>query len=441
MASTLSPLEAHRARLANNETGPRAIMEECLRRSNAGPTHNTYLAQDARCALDMATNLENKFARARRRPPLYGVPVSIKDCFDVAGTVTSCGSRFYASTGRPAPVDSAIVRQLHRAGAMLTGKTHLHPIAYGITGENPDYGDCAQPTPQPADSLLLTGGSSSGAAASVQEGSALVAIGTDTGGSVRVPAALCGLAGYRASLGIGPWQGGHHLAPTFDTIGMLFRDLRDGPAFAQAIFSIALAPAPSAPVRIGFADQEFLQDCSAEVLAAFEAWKTALRNHGAELAPLDTSEWAGAVEIFAGIQAHEAAEIHRGNFAHFEASIAERLAWGASLTDSVVQDLRQQHDIFRRRVHGLFSRFQFLIAPCAPMAALPLGADHSRTRGAILRYTAPISLAGLPVVTLPAGPVGAPYGAGVQLIGAPNTDASLLAYAASLARFLTAPRQ
>ena len=108
---------------------------------------------------------------------------------------------------------------------MITGKTHLHPLAYGITGENPEFGDCLQP----GDDGALTGGSSSGACASVMEGSAVAAIGTDTGGSIRVPAALCGLAGYRASLGRGDWRGAAHLAPSFDTMGWLFRDLEEAP--------------------------------------------------------------------------------------------------------------------------------------------------------------------------------------------------------------------
>ena len=116
------------------------------------------------------------------------------------------------------------------------GKTHLHQLAYGITGENEDYGN----SQQPRDRTLLTGGSSSGAVASVQEGSAMVAVGTDTGGSVRVPAALCGMAGYRASHGLFPedvcWNGGAHLAVSFDTLGLLFEDLRDGPVLGQAVF-------------------------------------------------------------------------------------------------------------------------------------------------------------------------------------------------------------
>ena len=157
--------------------------------------------------------------------------MAVKDCFDVFGYPTTCGSRFYAAQNGIAAEDSFVATRLRRAGAVIMGKTHLHQLAYGITGENSEYGDSLQPS----DPALLTGGSSSGSAASVQEGSAIAAIGTDTGGSIRVPAALCGLAGYRSTLGLGgaaAWAGGTHLAASFDTIGWLFRDLRDGPLLA-----------------------------------------------------------------------------------------------------------------------------------------------------------------------------------------------------------------
>src|SRR5579862_4033834 len=172
----------------------------------------------------------------QKKGPLQNLPISLKDCFDLAGTVTTCGSRFYAQHNTPAPKNSWVAQRLLDLGAILTGKTHLHQLAYGITGENADYGDCLQPR----DATLLTGGSSSGAAASVQEGSALAGIGTDTGGSIRVPAALCGLAGYRASIELAHerrlWRGGVHLAQSFDTLGWLFRDLRDAPLLAEALF-------------------------------------------------------------------------------------------------------------------------------------------------------------------------------------------------------------
>ncbi len=167
------------------------------------------------------------------------------------------------------------------------GKTHLHPLAYGITGENPDYGD----ETQPRDAKLLTGGSSSGGAASVQEGSAAAAIGTDTGGSVRVPAALCGLAGFRASIELaherGLWRGGVHLSQAFDTLGWLFRDLRDAPLLVSALFGLEIPAAASdrgaEKVRIGVVDSEFVSDAEPVVMQGLSHWTARLRDAGAEI--------------------------------------------------------------------------------------------------------------------------------------------------------------
>ncbi|XWK70760.1 amidase family protein [Tunturiibacter gelidiferens] len=327
--------------------------------------------------------------------------------------------------------NSWVAQRLLDAGAIIPGKTHLHPLAYGITGENPDYGDCVQPR----DSSLLTGGSSSGAAASVQEGSALAAIGTDTGGSIRVPAALCGLAGYRASHGVSHgeerWSGAAHLAPSFDTLGLLFRDLRDGPALASAIYDIPSVPAPT-QLRIGYVGDEFTHDCEPEVLSAFAAWKQRLTERPATLTPIDTTFWVDSLEIFASIQASEAAQLHRGHYQHFERAIAERLAWGASITTDQLRLLHRRLEDFRSKMSLLFRQVDLLLIPCAPVSKLFAGQDQSHVRQEILRYTTPVSLAGLPAVTLAGEAIGAPFGTGMQLAAAPMQDGALLSFAASL---------
>jgi Asp-tRNA(Asn)/Glu-tRNA(Gln) amidotransferase A subunit family amidase len=429
--TTPSPLEAMRNALASSLIDARTVATEAARNANSNASHNVYLTSFTAEALERTEQLSRLFPDAQTRPLLYGVPISIKDCFDVAGSVTSCGSRFYAQLHPVAKENSWIAQRLLDAGAILTGKTHLHQLAYGITGENSDYGDCVQPR----DASLLTGGSSSGAAASVQEGSALAAIGTDTGGSIRVPSALCGLAGYRSSLGVSRgeerWAGGYHLAQTFDTIGVLFRDLRDGPALAGAIFDIAPGVTPATP-RIGYVGDDFLHDSEPEVLEAFEACKQHLQQRGATLTRFDTNFWSDSVEIFSTIQASEAAAIHRGYYQHFEPAIGDRLAWGATISAEDLKTFRTRLDNFRLQMSALFRQFDLLIAPCAPVSRLYVGHDQSNARKALLRYTTPASLAGLPAVTLPGAHIGAPFGTGVQLLAAPMQDASLLAFASTL---------
>ncbi len=436
MSETTPPIAAMSAFLRSGEFDPVTVMVEAQKNADVRPGNgNTYLYRDSALAIREALALPAKFPDEASRPPLYGIPVSLKDCFDLAGTVTTCGSKFYATQNPPATANSWIADRLQTQGALITGKTHLHPLAYGITGENPEYGDCLQPR----NTRLLTGGSSSGAVASIQEGSALFAIGTDTGGSVRVPAALGGLAGYRASLGLFPeevcWRGGAHLAPSFDTLGLLFRDLRDGPALGHAVFGIERVTTPLAP-RVGIPDEAFLHDCDPDVLAAYIAWQHRLTEYGATIDTFDTTSWHDCKEIFTTIQASEAAAIHRGHFDQFEASIAERLAWGESVTPSQLVDLHQRLEAFRAAMYELFTRFDFLMLPCAPVSRLVAGEDQSGARARILRYTCPISMGGLPTVTLPgewlSTTKGEHFGTGVQLCAPRLKDGELLALAAAI---------
>lgn len=426
-----SPLQSLRNELASSSTAPSTIAARFAANANSSASRNTYLGSYSDEARIRAQQLPQLFPDEPSRPALYGIPISIKDCFDIAGTITSCGSRFYAQHNPVAAKNSWVAQRLLDCGAILTGKTHLHQLAYGVTGENPEYGDCLQPR----DATLLTGGSSSGAAASVQEGSALAAIGTDTGGSIRIPSALCGLAGYRTSHGIAHgeerWTGGYHLAQTFDTIGLIFRDLRDAPTLASVIFDITPAPT-QAGVRIGYVANHFLHDCEPSVLAALEAWKQHLAQHGAELAPADSTFWTDAPAIYSPIVASEAAAIHHGHFQHFDPVIAERLTYGASIPATEMQNLRARLQKFRHQMSALFETFDFLIAPCAPVSKLRANHDHTESRKAILRYTTPASLAGLPAVTLPGEYINAPIGTGVQLLAAPMQDAALLAFASTL---------
>jgi Asp-tRNA(Asn)/Glu-tRNA(Gln) amidotransferase A subunit family amidase len=436
--SALTSLSQLHAALQSGELSPLDAVEQHLARANSNSGRNVYIAIDRERALRDADEVTRRFA-GRAKPALYGLPISLKDCFDLAGFVTTAGTRFYAQHNAPASEDSAVAARLKEQGAVIVGKTHLHPLAYGITGENPDYGE----ETQPRDAKLLTGGSSSGAAASVQEGSAVAAIGTDTGGSVRVPAALCGLAGFRASIELaharGLWRGGVHLSQAFDTLGWLFRDLSDGPLLAGALFGLQIPATTSdhtagsvrgaAKIRIGVVSPDFVNDAELVVMQGMAHWTERLRDAGAVSSTFDASWWREAWDIYAPIQASEAAAIHAsatgGDYSCFEPRIAERLAWGASLPATEVEQFRSRMAAFRARTDALLREFDFVISPCSPVARLEVGADHTKARKAILSYTTPMSLAGAPVVTLPAE-----NGAGVQLAAARGADARLLAFAA-----------
>ena len=404
-----------------------AMLERCLSQANGSSSRNTYLWLDADWSRSELERLLRPAGNSWTTLPLGGLPVSLKDCFDLAGTVTTQGSKFYARQTPVATQDSWVAARLRAMGAVLTGKTHLHALAYGITGENRDYGDCLQPR----DARLLTGGSSSGAVASVQEGSALAAIGTDTGGSVRVPAALCGLVGYRSSLGWGCWQGGGHLAESFDTIGWLFRHLEDAPLLAQLFVGatgdeVVDWNRPRPLDRFAIVDSGFLHDCQPEVRTSLDQTIGELQALGMRGERVDVSWWEEAHTLFAPIQAVEAAHIHAGHFQEFEEPIRQRLEWGASLTQSAVDSLRQRHAAFRTRMTALLAEHQLVILPSAPVSRLLAGEDHTGIRPRLLRYTAPASLGGLPALAVPCAE------GGMQILAAHGDDPRLLQLATRL---------
>jgi Asp-tRNA(Asn)/Glu-tRNA(Gln) amidotransferase A subunit family amidase len=424
MAAPPGNIRSLRSALANKLTTPTRLAETALGNASRNPSHNTYLWREPAWTLDEAAHAEGMpvgegGAFGDGRGTLWGLPVSVKDCFDLAGSPTTCGTIFYGEKNGVARRDSWVVERLRAAGAVMIGKTHLHPLAYGITGENPEFGDCLRP----GDAARLTGGSSSGACASVMEGSAVAAIGTDTGGSIRVPAALCGLAGYRASLGRGNWRGGAHLAQSFDTLGWLFADLEEAPLLGSFF-------AEREPVHIrayghfAVVGDEFLHDCEPEIRACYRQTIAELESLGLRSTEIDVGWWSDAQEIFAPIQAWEAAGLHRGNFAAFEQAIRERLEWGSRITLDEIATLRGRHEDFKAHMDAVFSEHELVMMPAAPVARLVAGADHSNTRKRLLRYTAPFSLAGVPAVTIPCQP------GGMQIAAAREQDEALLQVAA-----------
>ena len=415
-----------REALAAETVRPVDLAEMALARANGNQSHNTYLWQNSAWTLDEAARA-GAMPRGKGGPfgdgrsALWGLPISVKDCFDLAGAPTSCGVRAYRDMAGVAAQDSWLVEKLRRACAVIIGKTHLHPLAYGITGENPDFDDCLQPGNEGA----LTGGSSSGAAASVLERSAVAALGTATGGSIRAPAALCGLAGYRATLGRGNWRGGAHLAQSFDTMGWIFRDLQDAPLLAGFLAPVE-ANATQTFTRFAVPDESFFHDCEPEILASLHAAISELEALGLRAVKIDAKWWEEAFEIYAPIQAWEAARIHAGHFDLYEPGLRERLEWGARITPAEISALRQRHAEFTARMDELFEANGLLLMPATPVARLAAGADHSKTRVRLLRYTTPFSMVGVPVVTLPCA-VG-----GMQMAAARGCDESLVEVAARL---------
>ncbi len=414
--------------LQSGELTPTQLTGIALESARRSAVSRAFLMIDEAGAQAQAQALE----AAGPGGPLWGLPVSVKDLFDVRGLPTTCGSPFYAGT-RPLPeADCPYVADWRAQGTVLVGKTNLNEFAYGITGENRWYGDVTQP----GHPDRLTGGSSSGAAASVLMGAAAIGLGTDTGGSLRAPAALCGLVSYRATLGSEDAAGSFPLAHAFDTLGWLQRSLGDLAWVARnlrpGIPSTALSRAP----RVGVVRGDWLAPAEPEVLAGMERFVEALKAGGACVDSVEGVGWERAVDCFVPIQAHEAHGTHAryltDHAGAYDPAILPRLELGRGISAGRYAELLAERDAFRRGFDPLFQRFDVLIAPASAMRVLKAGADHAGTRPRMIRLTAPASLGGLPVVTVPWLEGGEP-GLGFQCLGAPGSDGSLWSFAEWLA--------
>jgi Asp-tRNA(Asn)/Glu-tRNA(Gln) amidotransferase A subunit family amidase len=427
---TSLPLKELHRRLRAGDLTATALCEAALAAAQEFPGSPMFLWRDDTAARQAARQLDAQRDFTR---PLAGLPASVKDLFDLAGAPTTCGSPFYAAT-RPVPaVDSGYVARWRRTGVNFVGKTHLNEFAYGITGENRWFGNCTIPGfPD-----RLTGGSSSGAAASVRSGAACLALGTDTGGSLRAPAALCGLVSFRQSLGFAEWEGSFPLAHSFDTAGWLQRHLGDVALVAHALHpEIAPQPLREAP-RVSLLDGPWLVACTPEVLSALRDFGAALAQAGCRMASTAAAGWETARDLFVPIQACEAAGIHApflpAHADQYDPAILERLKMGAAVSPQRYAELQAaQAQFVEQNVRPLFATADFLIAPASAMPKLAAHEDQSATRPRLLTLTTPASLAGLPVLTIPWTPDGVP-GFGFQVLAPRGQDARLWALAEWLA--------
>lgn len=396
---TTLPLSRWRVLRAAGELTPVDLAEAAIARAEAAAGCHMYLD---RRDVELRAAAQEQAGQPGDPRFLAGLPVSVKDLFDVAGWGTTCGSRFYGRLRSWAGQDAGYVARWRRAGVLFTGKTHLNEFAWGITGENPWFGDCTIPGRPDR----LTGGSSSGAAATVVAGAAVAALGTDTGGSLRVPAALCGLVSFRQSHGFGEGDGVFPLAHSLDTLGWLQRHVRDVRSLAHALHpELAPAPVPVRP-RIAVLEGSWLGGLEEPVVMAREQLAGALAAAGAGVARREAHGWERAPELFVPIQAHEAvghhAEFLPAHRQEYDPALPARFALGESITPAQYRQLQEERRRFvADRVTPLFDGVDFLLAPACAVTALRAGEDQSATRPRLLRLTAPVSLAGLPVLTIP----------------------------------------
>jgi len=420
---------------------------------------NAYLTVTAELALAQARKAEAELCapRARKsrrdRGPLHGIPISLKDNIYTKDVRTTAGSKILKDF---VPLhDAQVVLQLKEAGAVILGKTNMHEFAYGVTTDNPHYG----PARNPWDTERIPGGSSGGSAAALAAGLCYASVGTDTGGSIRIPAALCGIVGLKPTVGRVSVEGVIPLSPRLDCVGPLARTTQDAAILLDSIFlrvpgesplrSVQKLPAPSRKFRLGLPREFFFDRVSGEIRNVFEAAIWSFRGHGAEtkevsIPLLEETEDAGNQIAWAeATHYHQQAGCFPARAAEYGEDVRTRLEMGTKVSATVYLEALEMRDKFIQQFHLAMAdaRLDALVVPTTPIAAPLLGEEATSigernypTRALLLRLNRPANLAGVPAISIPCGftPAGLPVG--LQLIGAVTDEPLLLRIAHAFER-------
>jgi aspartyl-tRNA(Asn)/glutamyl-tRNA(Gln) amidotransferase subunit A len=427
--------------LRAGETTSEAATERCLaviRERDA--SINAFITVLADAALDAARAADRERRAGRDRGPLHGVPLSIKDLLDMTGLRTTAAS--HVRREHVAARDATVVARLREAGAVLVGKTNLHEFALGTTNEESAYG----PVHHPLDAGRSPGGSSGGSAASVLAGMAYASIGTDTGGSIRIPSAACGLVGLKPRYRDVPMRGVVPLSASLDHVGPLCATVAD----AATIFAVVAdapgldaPPQPGSPrgVRLGVPRRYFLDVLDDDVAGAFEATCARLSAAGVALDDVVIPHAAETPAAYLHIALTEAAAFHARTLESrpddYTPTVRVRLEAGRYvLAEDYLRAQRCRH-VLRTEVSAALQGRDGLLLPALAVPATPLGAATVRVgtadepvRNVTLRLTQLFNITGHAAISIPCGRTGGGLPIGAQLVGA--STAALLQTAATL---------
>ncbi len=357
--------------------------------------------------------------------PLRGLTFAVKDVFDIAGHRTGNGNPVWLETHPPAARTASSVERLLAAGAQMVGKTHTDEMTYSLNGENVHYGT---PT-NPRVPGRIPGGSSSGSAVAVAGGLADFALGTDCGGSIRLPASYCGIFGIRPTHGLVPTDGVVDLAASFDTVGWFARDAQT----LRRVGEVLLPTTPFAPKRLLIADDAFAfvgPEVSAALTAAVDRLKAALADHRhVRVFASEPAAWSGIFRVLQGSEIWRRhgdwIEAHNPSFGP---GIAERFRWARTIDPADVERLRPQREAVARRMAELLGGDALLCLPTAPGIAPKLATPPDELEVFRARAFGLLSIAGLarlPQVALPLATMGG-CPLGLSLIGPSGCDRGLL---------------
>jgi aspartyl-tRNA(Asn)/glutamyl-tRNA(Gln) amidotransferase subunit A len=438
------------ADLAAGRTTSRRLAEQALERiaDPAGEGGRAFLKVYAETALAEADFSDRLRKGGVRRSPVDGLPVSLKDLFDVAGDVTRAGSRIF-ERNPPAKADAAAVARLRAAGAVFVGRTNMVEFAFGTTGINPHYGTPKNPWDRATG--RIPGGSSSGAAVAQADGMCAMALGSDTRGSVRIPAALCGITGFKPTARRVPREGAFPLSYTLDSVGPLANSVACCAAYDSILAGEPPEPLPELPakgLRCLVPKSEVRNDLDPEVAQGFERALERLKRAGAVLTEKPVPAFDRQSEYFkgGGYAGAEAYAIHRANadrLGEYDPRVAKRVMLGKDLDAADYVDFGLLRAEFQREVEAVLAPFDAFLLPTVPCIAPPIAEVNAsdeayfRWNMRILRIVGLVNFldgcaASLPCQARGAAPVG------LMVCGPAMSDRRILAVAAAVERALGA---
>ena len=442
-------IERAAALLRRREISPLELVDTALARierwSSSLHAFLTILAEQAR---QDAKRAEKAIRRGTARSVLHGIPLSLKDNFYTRAIRTTAGSKILADF--VPNQDSAVAKSLAEAGAILLGKTNMHEFAYGITGENPHYGSSHNPWAP----TRVSGGSSGGSAVAVATGMGWASVGTDTGGSIRIPAALCGIVGLKPTFGLVSVEGVVPLGVSFDHVGPLARSVTD----ATILLEVMAGKYPRGEIRpshraldrnrprrfrLGWPKDFFFERIHPEIRGAIEAAAKTFQTLGARIEEISLSHLSPAVDRATNIVVAEANYYHESE-GYYPARSEEygddvrgHLEWGHNLRAvDYLGGLEARRTVIQDFARAL-ERVDAILAPVSPIPAPPIGLGQIRApgeretsvRAELLRLTRPANVAGIPALSIPCGFTSDGLPIGLQLMGRRWGEARLLAIA------------
>lgn len=445
-------LEASAALRAGKVSSVELTKQCLLNIERLEPKLNAFITVTAEHALAQAKKADDELANGTDRGPLHGIPISLKDLYRTKGIRTTGGSLLYRD--HVPDYDCAVVEKLNAAGAVMVGKTGLHELAYGVTSNNPHFG----PVRNPWNTECIPGGSSGGAGAAVSAGMSFLSMGSDTGGSIRIPASYCGTVGLKPTYGLVSRYGVLPLGSSLDHMGPLNSCVRDAALTLAAIVgederdesSVARATTSYLPpenidlkgIRIGVPDNFFTERVDPAVMARLRAMVQLAAGLGAQAEVVRVPDMEAINVIGRVILLSEASalmEPHAKDRTSFGTDVRALLDQGMLLPATDYVNAQRLRSVYRRHFLELFQSIDVLFTPTTPLTAPKIGqatvlldGQEEDTRLASTRFVRGINVVGFPALSIPCGfdKVGLPIG--LQIVGKPFDEVTILRVGAVL---------